>query len=39
MFGTKHSEILKLIAKDHQTPNKLTDYKIWKNKAVRKYRI
>ena len=32
MFGTKHSKILKLVAKDHQIPNKWTEYKIleWK---------
>ena len=28
MFGTKHSKILKLIAKDHQIRNKWTEYKI-----------
>ena len=28
MFGTKHSKILKSIAKDHQIPNKWTEYKI-----------
>ena len=32
MFGTKHSKILKLIAKDHQTANKWTEYKILKLK-------
>ena len=28
MFGTKHSKILKLIAKDHQILNKWTEYEI-----------
>ena len=28
MFGTKHSKILKSIAKDHQILNKSTEYKI-----------
>ena len=28
MFGTKHSKIVKLIAKDYQIPNKWTEYKI-----------
>ena len=28
MFGKKHSKILKMIAKDHQIPNKWTEYKI-----------
>ena len=28
MFGAKHLKILKLIAKDHQIPNKWTEYKI-----------
>ena len=32
MFGTKHSKILKLIAKDHLTANKWTEYKILKLK-------
>ena len=32
MLGIKHSKILKLIAKDHQIPNKWTEYKILKSK-------
>ena len=32
MFGTKHSKIFKSIAKDHQIPNKSTEYKILKLK-------
>ena len=28
MFGIKHSKILKLTGKDHQIPNKWTEYKI-----------
>ena len=28
MFGAKDSKILKSIAKDHQIPNKQTEYKI-----------
>ena len=31
MFGTKHSK-KKAICKDHQIPNKLTDYKIFEFK-------
>ena len=29
MFGIKHSKILKLIARDHEIPNKQTEYKIF----------
>ena len=32
MFGTKHSKILNSISKDHQMPNKWTEYKIFKLK-------
>ena len=44
MFRTKHSKILKSIAKDHQGTKQMnrvqnTRIEIWKYKAVRKYKV